>query len=125
MRILANENFPRDAVELLRAVGHDVLWVRTACPGIKDNEVLRRAVAEKRVLFTFDKDFGALAYRQRLPSACGIVLFRISVSSPERAAARIAATIGSRGDWTGHFAVIDDSKIRLRPLLRSGVEDTE
>ena len=123
MRILANENFPRAAVELLRSVGHDVLWVRTEFPGITDDEVLRRAVAEQRVLFTFDKDFGELAYGQLLPSECGIVLFRVSLTSPEDAAARIAATIGSREDWIGHFSVIDDLKIRLRPLPRAGLED--
>lgn len=28
MRLLANENFPLDAVEALREAGHDVLWIR-------------------------------------------------------------------------------------------------
>jgi Domain of unknown function (DUF5615) len=31
MRFLANENFPRSAVEALRADGHDVAWIRTPC----------------------------------------------------------------------------------------------
>ena len=30
MRLLANENFPYDAVAALRESGHDVLWIRTA-----------------------------------------------------------------------------------------------
>jgi hypothetical protein len=29
MRFLANENFPRAAVEALRADGQDVSWIRT------------------------------------------------------------------------------------------------
>ncbi len=29
MRILANENFPKAAVDALRRDGHDVRWVRT------------------------------------------------------------------------------------------------
>ncbi len=29
MRILANENIPREAVDVLRAGGHDVVWIRT------------------------------------------------------------------------------------------------
>lgn len=29
MRFLADENFPRDAVEALRQSGHDVVWIRT------------------------------------------------------------------------------------------------
>lgn len=43
MRFLANENFPADAVEALRAAGHDILWIRTEAPGITDPEVLRCA----------------------------------------------------------------------------------
>lgn len=33
MNLLANENFPRQAVEALRADGHNVLWVRTDMVG--------------------------------------------------------------------------------------------
>lgn len=40
MRILANENFPGDAVDALRQRGHDVVWVRTDAPGSKDTEFL-------------------------------------------------------------------------------------
>jgi hypothetical protein len=36
MRILANENIPRDAVEALQARGHDVAWLRTDAPGSSD-----------------------------------------------------------------------------------------
>jgi predicted nuclease of predicted toxin-antitoxin system len=68
MLLLANENFPLDAVEALRTAGHDVLWIRTESPGIADTEVLARAVAERRVLITFDKDFGELAFRSKLPA---------------------------------------------------------
>jgi hypothetical protein len=55
MRILANENFPGDAVMALRARGHDVAWVRTDAPGSDDAEVLARALAEDRTVVTFDK----------------------------------------------------------------------
>jgi hypothetical protein len=43
MRFLANENFPRKAVEQLRTAGHEVFWVRTESPGIADDVVLARA----------------------------------------------------------------------------------
>ena len=33
MRLLANENFPAEAVDALRSAGHDVAWVRTDAPG--------------------------------------------------------------------------------------------
>ncbi len=123
MRILANENFPRGAVEALQTAGHNVAWIRIESPGITDEEVLARAVAEQRVLFTFDKDFGELAYRVGLPSECGVVLFRIRMDSPDQLAERVVNLVASRTDWVGHFSVIDDTKIRIRNLPRSESTD--
>ena len=37
MRFLANENFPGDAVAALTRAGHDIVWVRTAALGSKDD----------------------------------------------------------------------------------------
>lgn len=116
MRILANENFPGDAVDALRQQGHDVAWVRIDTPGISDPEVLSRAQRENRIVVTFDKDFGELAFRSRLPASSGIILFRISIPSPAYVARVVVAAIESRTDWAGHFAVVEDSRIRMTPL---------
>ena len=85
MRLLADENFPRDAVQALRDAGHDIVWVATDFPSISDREVLARAVADQRVLLTFDKDFGELGFRIGLPATCGLVVFR-SWRNPSRSA---------------------------------------
>ncbi len=116
MRFLANENFPFDAVEALRQQGHDVAWIRTESPGISDPEVLSRAQAEERILLTFDKDFGELAFRAKLPATIGIILFRIKTSSSEIVAQKVTTAIALRDDWAGHFSVIEDDKIRMRLL---------
>jgi predicted nuclease of predicted toxin-antitoxin system len=118
MHLLANENFPGEAVVALRAKGHDVVWIRTDAPGSKDYEVLERAQREKRILITFDKDFGELAFRSRLPASSGIVLFRIIAPSAAYVARVAVAALESRTDWAGHFAVIENSRIRLSPLLQ-------
>jgi predicted nuclease of predicted toxin-antitoxin system len=116
MRILANENVPGDAVDALRIRGHDVVWIRTDAPGSSDPDILARAQTESRILVTFDKDFGQLAFQARLPAGCGIVLFRLSLPSPAIAARRILSALESRADWAGHFATVDDHRIRLNPL---------
>ncbi|PYV18987.1 MAG: hypothetical protein DMG21_03115 [Acidobacteria bacterium] len=116
MRILANENFPRDAVDALRARGHDVVWVRTDCPGSPDREVVWRAEEEARVLVTFDKDFGELAFRAGLTTSAGIILFRVTALSPSTFTAKIVAVLESRTDWSGHFSVIEEARIRMTPL---------
>ena len=116
MRLLANENFPADAVQALRGAGYDVVWIRETAPGIADPEVLGWAEQEQRILLTFDKDFGELAYRAGLPTSCGIILLRIFMPSSAYVAKLTLAAIKSRQDWAGHFSVIEEHRIRMRPL---------
>jgi hypothetical protein len=41
---------------------------------------LERAQREGRVVMTFDKDFGELAFRHGLAASVGVVLFRITIA---------------------------------------------
>ncbi len=116
MRILANENFPGISVEELRRRGHDVLWVRTAMSGMIDLEILARAQDEQRLLVTLDKDFGELAFGVRLPASSGVVLFRMKMSDAKIAAMKMVEILESRSDWNEHFSVVEDDRIRTRPL---------
>ena len=63
LKLLANENAPRQLVATLRQRGHDVRWVLEEERGIGDPQVLREALAEQRILLTGDKDFGELVFR--------------------------------------------------------------
>ncbi|HEY4761320.1 MAG TPA: DUF5615 family PIN-like protein [Thermoguttaceae bacterium] len=116
MRILANENIPGDAIALLRQRGHDVVWIRTDSPGALDNDNLALAVAEQRLLLTFDKDFGEPVFRRGQKASCGVVLFRFSAPSSSAAAIMIANILESRTDWAGQFSVVNDRRIRMTPL---------
>src|SRR5512133_2572504 len=101
MRFLADENFPRAAVDALRGGGHDVAWVRTDGPGATDEQVLERARGEQRILLTFDKDFGELVLKRGLPASNGVVLFRVSLARPGEIAALVLATLGARDHCAG------------------------
>lgn len=113
---LADENFPGDAVQAMRELGYDVDWVRTVAPGISDEAVLRRAVDQRRVLLTLDKDFGELAFRAGLPASCGIILFRVEPQTPEHVVNVATTVLRHFTDWPGHFAVADGKRVRIRPL---------
>ncbi len=102
MRVLANENIPGPVVTALRQRGHDVLSVKDGMRGASDREILARAQRESRVVVTCDRDFGELAVRFGLPATCGVVLFRLSGSSPEVDNSRALAALDSRTDWVGH-----------------------
>jgi predicted nuclease of predicted toxin-antitoxin system len=116
LRILANENIPGQAISALKEHGHDIVWTRLSAPGSPDEAVLARAQAENRVIITFDKDFGELAFKRTLPSACGVILFRISTPNPDQTALRIVAILQSRADWSGYFSVVENDRVRMTPL---------
>jgi predicted nuclease of predicted toxin-antitoxin system len=116
MRSLANENVPGLLVEALAERGHDAAWIRRDSPGAKDSDILRRSVAEDRVLVSFDKDFGELVYLSGARASCGVVLIRLAASSPESLTARCVAALESRDDWRGHFSVIEPGRIRMATL---------
>ena len=116
MRILANENFPGPVIRALRDRGHHVVSVKETMSGADDRRVLDLAGKQARLVVTFDKDFGELAFRFGLPAQSGLVLFRLSGPSPEVDNARALAVLESREDWPGNFAVVTDNLIRIRPL---------
>ena len=116
MSFLADENFPRPAVAALRAAGLDVLWIAESNPGASDDAVLALAASTQRTLLTFDKEFGELAYRRKLPAQCRIVLFRGTPQSPDETASLAAAAIQSQKSWAGYFSVVTRHRIRMRPL---------
>lgn len=118
MRIMANENVPGPVVAALRSAGHDVVWSKETLPEQRTVRYSRVREAEARLVVTFDKDFGELAVRSRVPASGGVVLFRLHGSNPEVDNARAVAALTSRDDWAGHFAVVTDDRVRLRRLPR-------
>lgn len=116
MRFALHENMPASVVCALRDAGHDVLSVKEAMRAAEDRDVLARAGAESRIVVTQDKDFGELAFRYGLPAECGIVTFRLGGTEPDRDTKRMVDVLIGRQDWLGHFAVVSDDRIRIRPL---------
>ncbi len=116
MKLLADENIPASVVTVLKEEGYDIRWIRTESPGISDIDVMRFAYEEKRILLTYDKDFGELALKDPHYPSSGIILVRVSLKSPDLIAEYIRQILTSRDDWQGHFSVIDAERIRMRPL---------
>jgi predicted nuclease of predicted toxin-antitoxin system len=75
----------------LRQSGHDVIWAGDWKPDPGDENILRAAVAESRVLVTIDKDFGelAIAHGQLHVGMIRLVGFRAKDQGP--AIARLVA----------------------------------
>jgi len=118
MRFLANENVEQPVVDALRVAGHDVSCVGEIGAGASDEEVLRLANAQQRLVLTNDKDFGELVYREGR-AAEGVVLLRLAVQDGLEKARRVTEIIRAlQGRLSGHFAIVTEEHVRLRPLRR-------
>lgn len=91
-------------------------WIREDSRGAQDEDILRRAQEENRIVVTFDKDFGELAFRSKLPAQSGVILFRITAKSSQYIADVAVQALASRENWIGHFSVVEDYRIRMTPL---------
>lgn len=123
MRILADENCPRNLVDVLDELGHDVVWIRTDSPGVKDPAILARAQRENRIVLTFDKDFGELAFRHKLPAQSGIIFCRLHGLSPAKLVEIVLAALANQDSWAGLFTVIAEDRIRVVPLMTESDND--
>jgi predicted nuclease of predicted toxin-antitoxin system len=94
---------PRIATDQLRAAG-------------QGPEVIALAEREGRVLLTFDKDFGEIAFRSPLSPRCGIVLLRFVPRDPDDAASVVTAALAMRADRRGRLAVVERDRLRVRRL---------
>ncbi|MEK7824542.1 MAG: DUF5615 family PIN-like protein [Candidatus Eisenbacteria bacterium] len=121
MRLLADENIPLASIQALRGAGHDVLAASEAMARALDREVLARAGTEGRVLVTFDRDFGALAFKRGVSAPAGIVLLRFVPVTPEEPATVLLDLLSDSGlTFSGKFTVVDRERVRQRLLQRAG-----
>ena len=113
MQILANQNFPGEAVEALRAAGHEVLWIQTDAPGLEDRAVLARAAAEGRLVITFDKDFGELAIVRRIPHSGIIRLVNLGARQQAPACLRVI-NLHEEELKAAAIITVEPSRLRIR-----------
>ena len=76
LQFLVDESTGIAVIRFLRDFGYDVLAVAEAMPKAEDLDILARAVSERRILVTNDKDFGELVYRSG-QAHHGVLLLRL------------------------------------------------
>ena len=117
MRFLADENIEPAMVHWPRCQAYDVLSFRETARGSDDDDLLARAVADDRVVVTYDRDFGELVHRRQLPHR-GIVLLRLTAAGSADRLARLQAhwpVVASQCE--GRFIVVHDDRVRIRAAL--------
>lgn len=114
--LLANENFPAPSVTHLRDRDYHVDAVAEGSGGLIDREVLALAVAERRWIITFDRDYGELIFARGLPAPPAVILFRMRSYRPESPGRLLASLLEAGNDFEGYFVVVDETGFRKRLL---------
>lgn len=82
LKILADENVAPSVVEALQKEGFNVFSIyEEKLSGASDEEILKLAKKEKRIILTHDKDFGNLIHQPSLFHG-GVILLRLRNQSP-------------------------------------------
>jgi predicted nuclease of predicted toxin-antitoxin system len=98
----------------LKELKHDSISVIECMKGAEDEEILRLAVKERRVIITNDKDFGRLAGFFKPP---GIILLRLKDESIVNKVRIVSFVVSSYGDAIlGNVLVVSEKKIRTRKI---------
>jgi predicted nuclease of predicted toxin-antitoxin system len=116
VKLVADECIPLPVVEHLRAVGHEVIWIRDLAAGAPDPAVLERALLLEAPLLTEDLDFGELVFRDQFGSA-GVIILRMSgLSNASKAHTLASALRDHEAQLIGALTVISPGQIRIRRL---------
>jgi len=118
VRFLADMGVDQRVVDWLREQGHEVAHLRDeGLHRMADEDVFAKAIAEDRIVLTFDLDFGEIAALSRGRKA-SVVLFRLHNTRTPHVIDRLAAAIAGAPVALADGAVVtvEESRIRIRPL---------
>jgi predicted nuclease of predicted toxin-antitoxin system len=87
--------------------------VAEVAPRIADEEVLKLARDDRRVLLTEDTDFGELVFAEGLRSS-GVILFRFPVTARASMAVAVLEVVRAVGeDLSTRFSVVQPGRVRV------------
>jgi predicted nuclease of predicted toxin-antitoxin system len=116
MKWLADENFPILSFKILLLEGWDIRHIALTEPSIDDADVMNRAIAEERIILTFDSDFGTLIFKKGY-HPLGVVYFRLSGFSAGQPAQILLNLEKERIlSFESYLTVISEEGIRQRAI---------
>jgi predicted nuclease of predicted toxin-antitoxin system len=114
MKFLADANTPGLLVNALTSLGHEVFWAYTV-PRTPDVELIEKAAQERRVIITFDKDFGELVFKRG--HSVAVVLIRLRETSIEQTVSVVTDLVRNEGENLNRlFCVVENTRIRKTAL---------
>ncbi|MCK4343489.1 MAG: DUF5615 family PIN-like protein [Phycisphaerae bacterium] len=118
MRFLADMGVNLRVVEWLRREGHDANHLRDeGLHRMPNGDIFTKAIAESRVILTFDLDFGEIAALTAGRKA-SIVVFRLHNTTAPHVIDRLATVLAVSSDALerGVVVVVEETRHRVRHL---------
>jgi predicted nuclease of predicted toxin-antitoxin system len=113
MRFLVDECVGNSVCNWLIEEGHNIVSVYEVYRGFIDEDIIKIANKENRIIITDDKDFGEIVFRNKIPHK-GIILLRLSdrrSSVKIEILKRVLKYHSSK--LNDNFIVITEKKIRI------------
>lgn len=112
---LANENFPKPSITLLRNKGFNIKSIQEDSPGLSDEEVINVALDLSLIILTFDRDYGELIFKYSFSNPPSVIFFREKGSNPLFAGLLLCDMLENSGiSFTQSFTVVEEKNIRQR-----------
>ena len=118
MRFLADVGISLSTLNALRNEGHDVVHLREqGLQRITDDEILRKARVEFRIILTFDLDFSDLL-ALNVGDSPSVIIFRLRDQTPSSVNPRLLKVLDERSAELegGALMIIEEDRYRMRRL---------
>ena len=119
LKFLVDVGVGKKVEEYLLEEKYDTKAVRSLDQRMPDQEIIRLAAIEKRIIITMDKDFGELVYHSGMDHH-GILLLRLEDATGSEKQQVVAKILEKYADnMKNHFCVYQNTKFRFRKLSRA------
>ena len=119
LKFLVDVGVGKKVEEYLLEKRYDTKAVRSFDQRMPDQEIIRLAASEKRIVITMDKDFGELVYHSGMDHS-GILLLRLEDATGSEKQKVIAQILEKYADnMENNFCVYQNKKFRFRKLSRA------
>ena len=113
MKLLVDENISPEVTTHLRTLKYNVKSIRECCKGYEDEKIVEVALSEKRIIITYDLDFGEL-YRNFGASS---VILRLRSNNPSVVSKYLVNFLNTlkeqKIDMKNKLAIVTEGKVRL------------
>jgi len=116
MKFLLDENIPLTVLKSMQDSGYDAVSILEYA-GIKsDVDIIKTAAEEKRIVITFDRDFGELIFKAGHKSS-GVIYLRFEPFNAKIISRHVSELLEEESiKFHKSFVVLEKDKVRIRLL---------